>query len=231
MAIFQYYRTSSFEYEALSGVELANAEDELKKALEGENSAILQFCDSLSGADPVAYADVNTPWQQVFLQRPHAKALISSMAAGDSLVVYSLSRIFSSSQDVASTIAYFRSNGLALYVVELSGEVSSPEFTLDFLHAASLLGEIEKRRSAERIRNVKHQQRKKGRYLGGSRPFGYMIHSNGKLIENPMEQKILRRIIQLREQGMSLRAIAQEVSTPLTPVSFKTVQRILQRHV
>jgi hypothetical protein len=58
-----------------------------------------------------------------------------------------------------------------------------------------------------------------------------MIHSNGRLIENSMEQKVLKRILQLRDQGKSLRVIAAEVSTPVAPVSFKTVQRILQRHV
>lgn len=90
---------------------------------------------------------------------------------------------------------------------------------------------LERRRSTQRVRSVKQVQREKGRYLGGSRPFGYMIHSNGRLIEHPMEQRVLKRIRQLREQGRSLRAIAAEVSTPVAPISFKTVQRILQRHV
>jgi transposase-like protein len=56
-----------------------------------------------------------------------------------------------------------------------------------------------------------------------------MVHSNGKLIENPLEQKVLRQIYQLRDRGHSLRDIARQVSTPIAPVSFKTVQRILQR--
>nr|MCS5580280.1 resolvase [Gammaproteobacteria bacterium] len=83
---------------------------------------------------------------------------------------------------------------------------------------------------AERIKSVKQRQRKKGRYLGGSRPFGYMIHENGRLIENPMEQRVLNRIIELKKQGKSLRIISQEVSTPIMPISFKTVQRLIQRH-
>ena len=77
---------------------------------------------------------------------------------------------------------------------------------------------------------MKQKQKSKGRYLGGSRPFGYMIHQNGRLIENPLEQKALKRILMLKKEGKSLRAISKEVSTPLVPVSFKTVQRLLQRY-
>jgi DNA invertase Pin-like site-specific DNA recombinase len=102
---------------------------------------------------------------------------------------------------------------------------------LDIVAAARVFALLERRRAVERVRSVKSTQRSKGRYLGGSRPFGYMIHSNGRLIENPMEQKVLKRILQLRERGWSLRAIAGAVSTPVAPISFKTVQRILQRHV
>lgn len=43
------------------------------------------------------------------------------------------------------------------------------------------------------------------------------------------EQKVARRIARLKEEGWSLRAIARKVTTPATPISFKTVQRVLQR--
>jgi len=128
-------------------------------------------------------------------------------------------------------LQHLRDRGIALFVLELDGDATDPSLRLDVLTSARLFAGLERRRSVERIRNVKKNQRSKGRYLGGSRPFGYMIHSNGRLIENPMEQKVLKRILQLRDQGKSLRVIAAEVSTPVAPVSFKTVQRILQRHV
>ena len=53
---------------------------------------------------------------------------------------------------------------------------------------------------------------RQGRYLGGNRPFGYMVHQSGRLIENPMEQNMIRRMLQLRELGWSLRAIAGKVA-------------------
>jgi DNA invertase Pin-like site-specific DNA recombinase len=112
----------------------------------------------------------------------------------------------------------------------LNGDVTDQDLTVNFTWAAALFSALEKRKSAERIKGVKQRQRKQGRYLGGSRPFGYMIHENGRLIENPMEQRVLKKIMELKRQGKSLRAISSEVSTPVIPISFKTVQRLLQRH-
>jgi hypothetical protein len=45
-----------------------------------------------------------------------------------------------------------------------------------------------------------------------------------------MEQKVLKQILKMNSQGKSLRAISAEVSTPVMPISFKTVQRLLKRH-
>jgi DNA invertase Pin-like site-specific DNA recombinase len=117
-----------------------------------------------------------------------------------------------------------------LHVVELGGDITDAQLSVNFAKITGLFSALEKRKSAERIKGVKQRQRKQGRYLGGSRPFGYMIHENGRLIENPMEQRVLRRIMELKKLGKSLRAISSEVSTPVMPVSFKTVQRLLQRH-
>ena len=118
-----------------------------------------------------------------------------------------------------------------LHVVELRGDITDMELSVNFAKVTELFSALEKRKSAERIKGVKQLQRKQGRYLGGSRPFGYMIHENGRLIENPMEQRMLRRIMELKKMGKSLRAISSEVSTPVMPISFKTVQRLLQRHM
>ena len=127
-------------------------------------------------------------------------------------------------------VEFFRSLHVQLHIVELGGDITREDFSLEFAKAAELFSNLDKKKSAERIKSVKQKQRNKGRYLGGSRPFGYMVHENGKLIENPLEQRLLRKILELKRAGNSLRSISDAVSTPLAPVSFKTVQRLLQRH-
>ena len=136
----------------------------------------------------------------------------------------------SSSLEAVQLVEFFRDLNVQLHIVELGGDITNEDFSLEFAKAAELFSKLDKKKSAERIKSVKQKQRNKGRYLGGSRPFGYMVHENGKLIENPLEQRLLRRILELKRAGNSLRSISDAVSTPLAPVSFKTVQRLLQRH-
>ena len=149
---------------------------------------------------------------------------------GDVVLCSKLERIVSSSQEAVKLIRDFKEKSTQLYVIELGHDITSSESNVNFEMIAEMFSSLEKRKSAERIRGVKQRQRQQGRYLGGSRPFGYMIHENGRLIENPMEQRVLKRIMDLKKEGKSLRAISNEVSTPVMPISFKTVQRLLQRH-
>jgi len=227
MAIYLYLRTSEFE---LSGLNGANKQT-LDIQLEQEQQALRQYCGEHNWVLTDFIVDHAAPWNAEFADRQEASALLARVREGDIVLVYALERMFSSCYDASAVIERLQATGICLHVVELGGDVTSPEFTMDIVQSAKLFAGLERRRSVERIKNVKNNQRSKGRYLGGSRPFGFMIHSNGRLIENPMEQKVLKKIMQLRDQGKSLRAIADEVSTPVAPVSFKTVQRILQRNV
>jgi DNA invertase Pin-like site-specific DNA recombinase len=174
--------------------------------------------------------DSHCNWNQEFVKRENGKQLFQALQAGDIVLCSKLERIVSSSQEAVKLIRQLRDRRVQLHIVELNGDVTDQDLTVNFTRVAALFSALEKRKSAERIKGVKQRQRKQGRYLGGSRPFGYMIHENGRLIENPMEQRVLKKIMELKKQGKSLRAISSEVSTPVMPISFKTVQRLLQRH-
>lgn len=227
MANYIYLRTSEYE---LRGQDSANPEN-LDMALEQEQKALRQYCVDNNWTLEDFIVDHSMAWHTDFAQRVEASKLLARLQPGDTVLVYALERAFSSCYDASAMISLFKEKSIALQVLDLGGDVTDSAFELNMITAAKLFAGLERRRSVERIKNVKKSERNKGRYLGGSRPFGFMIHSNGRLIENPMEQKVLKRILQLRDQGKSLRAIACEVSTPVAPISFKTVQRILQRNV
>jgi DNA invertase Pin-like site-specific DNA recombinase len=71
----------------------------------------------------------------------------------------------------------------------------------------SAVAEIERERIKERIKDVKTDQKKRGRYLGGAVPFGWELEE-GNLRENPVEQDAIRQMIQWKNEGVSLRLIA-----------------------
>ncbi|NQV69912.1 MAG: recombinase family protein [Pseudohongiella sp.] len=222
MTIYSYYRTSELE---------ASLEEELLAAvLEPEMLAIQTYCLRQSWFMTQTLSDSNCDWSREFFNREAGKELNSLLQAGDVILCSKLERICSSSHEVMNLLAKLKEKSVRLHIVELGGDITNPELFVNFAKVCEIFSALEKRKSAERIKGVKQRQRKQGRYLGGSRPFGYMIHENGRLIENPMEQRVLRKIMVLKKQGKSLRSISGEVSTPVMPISFKTVQRLLQRH-
>ena len=222
MTIYSYCRTSELE----ASLEL----DQLNSILEPENLAMQTYCLSQRWFLMETLKDFNCSWNLEFSKRENGRRLLSTLQAGDVILCSKLERIVSSSQEAVQLIARLRDKFVQLHIVELGGDITRADFSVNFSKIAAIFFALEKRKSAERIKEVKQRQRKQGRYLGGSRPFGYMIHENGRLIENPMEQQLLRKIMNLKKQGKSLRAISSEVSTPIMPISFKTVQRLLQRH-
>ena len=219
---YSYCRTSTLEYK--------HTEQEPELSLETELLAVQTYCLQRAWYLSETLQDNEIDWGVQFKDRENGAQLISLLSAGDKIICSHLERIVSSSLEAAELVEFFRSRNVELHIVDLGGDITSKDFFLEFAKAAELFSKLDKKKSTERIKSVKQRQRNKGRYLGGSRPFGYMVHENGKLIENPLEQRLLRRILELKRAGKSLRSISDAVSTPLAPVSFKTVQRLLQRH-
>lgn len=223
MTIYSYYRTSELE--------AALAPGQLETMIQTELLSIHTYCLTQNWLVSEGVADSGCGWGLSFASRKNGGELFRELKRGDKIVCSKLERIASSSADALELVKSLREKCVQLHVVELGGDVTSEHFAINFNVAADVFSTLDKRKSAERIKKVKRRQRIEGRYLGGSRPFGYTIHDNGRLIENPMEQRVLKKIIELKQQGKSLRAISGQVSTPVLPISFKTVQRLLQRHL
>jgi putative DNA-invertase from lambdoid prophage Rac len=89
----------------------------------------------------------------------------------------------------------------------------------------------ELRRSAtgrERITDVKRDQRTRGRFLGGTVPFGYRLGEDGELMEHQEEQAAIREARAMKEGGASLRAIASALQTRGHRISHVAVSRVLR---
>lgn len=222
MAVYSYARTSEVE-----ATEMGTQLDEL---LEKESLRLHTFALRVGLRVNESVVENNVLWSVELSERPVWQSLLARLEQGDILISCTLERMFSSCEDLVDTLKLLRKRKVRLFIVDLEGELTNAQFTPAFDKMLRVFHSLERRRSTERIKTVKQKQRSKGRFLGGSRPFGYLIHTNGRLIENPMEQKVLKQILKMSSQGKSLRAISAEVSTPVMPISFKTVQRLLKRH-
>ena len=74
---------------------------------------------------------------------------------------------------------------------------------------------------------MKTDQRARGRYLGGSVPFGWRLGDDGALIPEAAEQAAIGRMVELRHEGRSLRAIADVIKAEGSALSHVGVQKVL----
>jgi DNA invertase Pin-like site-specific DNA recombinase len=222
MTVYSYARTTE--------IEAMESGTHLEELLEKESLRLHTYALRIGIRVNENMLDQALLWSVDMADRTEWQKLLGRLEAGDIVLTCTIERMFSSCEDMQATVRLLRKRKIRLYVVDLEGDLTNPQFCPPFEKVLRVFHGLEKRRSTERIKTVKQNQRNKGRFLGGSRPFGYLIHSNGRLLENPMEQKVLKQIIRMNQQGLSLRAISAEVSTPVMPISFKTVQRLLKRH-
>ena len=218
-----------YAYSCTTELEEIFREKEFSARLQSEELAINTYCLQKGWYLAESFADLSCALTDGFSTRPSAAEMLKFLKPGDVVLCSQLQRIFTHSEEVVKSLQIFSSLDVALHILDLGGSLLNETDGVSFSRIAESFAALEKRRSKERIKKVKKRQKDEGRYLGGSRPFGFSIHDNGRLIENPMEQRIVKVISNLKKEGKSLRAISSAVSTPVMPISFKTVQRVLQR--
>ena len=74
---------------------------------------------------------------------------------------------------------------------------------------------------------MKRDQRQRGRYLGGAVPWGYRVGEDGALVPIPEQQAAIRRMRKLRDQGLALRAIADQMKASGVSISHAGVKNAL----
>ncbi len=149
--------------------------------------------------------------------RPELQAALSAVANHKAaLVVYSLSRLARSTKDTIS---------ISERISKAGGDLVSLSEKIDTTTAAgkmvfqmlAVLAEFERNQISERTTAAMAHMREKGRFLGQV-PFGYDLAADGEtLIENSAEAEKVRWMVELRTQGHSLRAIANQLEAASVP--------------
>jgi putative DNA-invertase from lambdoid prophage Rac len=75
---------------------------------------------------------------------------------------------------------------------------------------------------------VKRDQKARKRYLGGVVPFGWTVGEGGDLVEDEAQQHAIRRMVKLRKDGESLRAVRDAMKAEGFTLSHFSVQKIVE---
>lgn len=143
--------------------------------------------------------------------RPALQEALRTVAAGDSLVVYSLSRLARSTRDTLMIAETLDRRGADL--VSLSERIDTTSSTGKMVfRMLAVLSEFERDVISERTSMAMAHLRSSGRYTGGFEPYGFR-NVDGSLEVLPHEMEVVQIIHQLRGEGASLRAISRRLHT------------------
>ena len=110
--------------------------------------------------------------------------------------------MFRSALNALDVLAQLKDRGVRLHIIDLGGDVTGNEISKLVFTILSAVAEAERDRIRERIRDVKADQRKRQRYLGGIVPFGWRIGDDGALVEVPDQQRTTKRIVLAAASGI-----------------------------
>lgn len=198
-----YVRVSS--QEQIEGTSLKAQEEQIRAyaMLKGIDLADLFIDAGVSGGKPIA-------------ERPEGSRLVELVTSGQvqCVVVVKLDRAFRNTVDCLQTVTEWEKAGVALHIIDLGGnsiDTTSPagRFMLTVLSAAA---EMERGMIRDRCNSGRASRKAQG-YRVGEVPFGWTLADDGRtLVENPEEQGVLCVIHDLRDRGLTLRAIANELN-------------------
>lgn len=160
-------------------------------------------------------------------ERPEGRRLLAALTAGDVAITPKLDRMFRSALNALDVLGQLKEREVALHIIDLGGDVTGNGISKLVFTILSAVAEAERDRIRERIRDVKADQRKRQRYLGGIVPFGWKVGDDGTLAEDPTQQRAIRRILQLRRDGLSLRAISATIAAEGIRLSHEGVKNVL----
>ena len=82
-------------------------------------------------------------------------------------------------------------------MIDLGGDVTGNGISKLVFTILSAVAEAERDRIRERVSQVKADQRKRGRYLGGKVPFGFAATDNGGLVPVADEQDVIKLVLEM----------------------------------
>ena len=197
MKAFGYCRVSTTDQQD-EGVSLSNQQERIKAwaAANGHDLAGM-YVEARSGGR----AD----------NRPELKRAMAAACEGGILVVYSLSRFSRSVRDTLALADQLERAGANLASLSESLDTSTPVGRM-FFQLMSVLSEFERNQLRQRTTSAMSHLRQHNKRISYKIPMGYDLAKDGvTLLPNQNEQDVIARIVERRQSGMTLGAIARSM--------------------
>ena len=157
------------------------------------------------------------------LDRPGLRSALGMLTAGraDALLVTKLDRLTRSVRDLGDLVERFFATKYSLVSMSDAIDTRTAAGRL-VLNVLTSVAQWEREATGERTRDALRHKASKGEFCGGQAPYGYAVDAHGKLVPNDAEQDVLRIVREMKDAGLSLNAIANELAhAGLVPRSGK----------
>lgn len=146
------------------------------------------------------------------LEREGLKSVLARLQAGEAgaVIVAKLDRLTRSVADLGYLVEkHFQAAALLSVGEQIDTRSAAGRLVLNVLASVS---QWERETIAERTSAAMQHLKAAGRYTGGNAPYGFQIGPDGQLVECEAEQRVLSIVRQHRQQGLSVRKIANVLS-------------------
>ena len=179
-------------------------------------------------SEPEIFADPGVSGSVPLDLRPQGGVMYEKAKKGDTIIASKLDRMFRSASDALAKTEQLAARGVSLILVDISAEpLQSGANARLYFSMLAVFAEFERRTIAERLSAGRRAKRSSGGFAGGQVPFGYRVKGQGKaarLVEVPEEQVVVKRVHELLDRGLSLRATADVVG-----LDWNAVRRLKDR--
>lgn len=161
-------------------------------------------------------------------ERLQGAELLNLLRRGDVVITAKLDRMFRSAIDALGVLQSLKDRGVSLHMIDLGGDTTGNGVSKLVFTILSAVAEAERDRTRERICDVKRDQKARGRFLGGIAPYGYRVE-NGELVKDAEQQAMVRKMVRMRRQGLSLWKITERLNKDGVSISHMGVKAALAR--
>lgn len=181
------------------------------------------------------YSDPAVSGSVPFARREGGAAILAAVQPGDVIVGVKLDRCFRSGHDALGTLDDLKKRGVGLHLKDLGGDVTSSNVSALVFGLLSAVAEFERSRIGERVRDVKANQKSRGRYLGGDAPVATTLVLDPETAMLPPEKQkripvpndaAIAMARKLRDQGYSARMAAGAMKAHGYKASDKSVTKL-----
>lgn len=209
--------------------------------IEEQQTALGDYAQSVGMAVDEFFVEEDASLKRPFMERDKGRLLVDRCAAGDAIIIMRAAWILNSAGEGFNLLQRLREKEIALYCVDIGENISLDEKRKLVVYEGcarivqkllSALAVSEGSMHGEAIRATKRNLKKQGKYIGGPVPFGWKVNEERVLVQNEAQQKIIQKIIAMREERWSYRDISKKLDVEFDiQLSHAGIRRILEGNI